>query len=81
MSLDLETTPSIDSITSIHTKAELAAYNLRLAGLDPTTEAGGECPIPPSTDGTVGTAKTVIQESIPPSTQVSVNPVSETSST
>jgi len=28
MSLNLETTPSIDSITSIHTKAELAVYNL-----------------------------------------------------
>lgn len=81
MSLNQETTPSIDSITSIRTQADLAAYNLQQAGLDPTTEAGGECPIPPSmTTGTVGTAKSVVQVSIPPSIQVSVPPVSETSS-
>jgi hypothetical protein len=80
MSLKLETTPSIDSITSIHTKAELEAYNLVQAGLNPLTEAGGKCPIPLSTDGTVSTAKTVVQVSIPPSFQVSVAPVSETSS-
>ena len=80
MSLNLETTPSIDSITFIHIKAELAVYNLRLAGLDPTTEGGGGSPIPLSTDGTVSTAETVVQVSIPPSIQVSVPPVPETSS-
>ena len=80
MSLNLETTPSIDSITSIHTKAEFAAYSLLQLGLNPLTDAGGECTLPLSTNGTVNTAKTVVQVSIPPSIPVSVPPVSETAS-